>query len=215
LSHQQISLNVIHILQPLKQPDDVTGIDFTSGNAFDRVYLAHYAALHRYAYTFVQDGTLAEEMVHQVFLKLLEKNGVLDIHTSLKSYLFRAVYHESLNYIKQQKVRAGFRESALNNPLQHTETPAAQLQYTELEKHLHTAINELPEQCRTIFQLSRYEELKYTDIAAHLGLSVKTVETQMSRALKKLRISLADYLPLLAALLLQTIIYMLNSYERY
>jgi RNA polymerase sigma-70 factor (ECF subfamily) len=74
--------------------------------------------------------------------------------------------------------------------------------FSELERRLQTAINELPEQCRTIFQMSRFEELRYQDIAHRLGISVKTVENQMGKALKLLRMRLIDYLPLLVLLLL-------------
>jgi RNA polymerase sigma-70 factor (ECF subfamily) len=70
-----------------------------------------------------------------------------------------------------------------------------------LEKHLRDALNELPEQCRTIFQMSRFQELKYREIADELGLSVKTVENQMGKALKILRSRLAEFLPLLVILL--------------
>ena len=65
----------------------------------------------------------------------------------------------------------------------------------ELEKKLHAALNELPEQCRTIFQLSRFNELKYREIADQLGISIKTVENQMGKALKLLRVKLVDFLP--------------------
>jgi RNA polymerase sigma-70 factor (ECF subfamily) len=168
---------------------------------FDRIYLDHYTALHQYAYTMVNDGSLAEEMVHGVFLKILEMNEPLTVHTSLKAYLYRSVYNECLNHLKHQKIKQAFEAHTTNVMSQHTETPSGKLQYRELEQQLKKAINELPEQCRTIFQMSRFEELKYLEIAAQLGLSIKTVETQMSRALKKLRVQLADYLPLMIWLL--------------
>ena len=74
---------------------------------------------------------------------------------------------------------------------------------SELEKQISKALDELPEQCRTIFQMSRFEELKYQEIANKLGLSIKTVENQMGKALKILRLKLADYLPFLIAILLE------------
>jgi RNA polymerase sigma-70 factor (ECF subfamily) len=76
----------------------------------------------------------------------------------------------------------------------------------ELEEQLRIVINELPEQCRTVFQLSRFDGLKYTEIADQLGLSVRTVETQIRRALKKLRVQLADYFPLLMLILFNKIL---------
>jgi len=177
---------------------------------FDRIYIAHYPALFRYAYTMVHDSIMAEEMVHQVFLKILEKKAPLNIHTSLKAYLYRSVNNECLNYIKHQKIKNDFEVQTIKAMSNKTESPLAKLQYRELEQRLKKAINELPEQCRTIFQMSRFEELRYAEIATQLGLSVKTVETQMSRALKKLRVQLADYLPVILMMLLMNISYLFN-----
>jgi RNA polymerase sigma-70 factor (ECF subfamily) len=81
-----------------------------------------------------------------------------------------------------------------------TNQPAKTLELKELESRLWQALNELPEQCRTIFQMSRFEELKYKEIAERLGLSIKTVENQMGKALKLLRIKLVDFLPLILIL---------------
>jgi RNA polymerase sigma-70 factor (ECF subfamily) len=169
---------------------------------FDSLYLDNYPALQRYAYTILSDIELAEEMVHQVFLKILERKDPLDVHTSLKAYLFRSVNNECLNYIKHQKVKQTYHSYATNEMGNTTETPSSKLNYKELEFQIIKSINDLPEQCRTIFQLSRFEELKYGQIADQLGISVKTVEAQMSKALKRLRVELADYLPLIIWMLI-------------
>ncbi len=153
----------------------------------------------------LNDHTTAEEMVQQVFFKILERKEPITIHTSVKAYLYKSVNNECLNYIKHQKVRKGFETHSNRDTKEQNTGPVAGLQLKELEQQLKKAINELPEQCRTIFQLSRFEELKYAEIAAQLGLSIKTVETQMGRALKKLRVQLADYLPLVAWLLINMI----------
>jgi RNA polymerase sigma-70 factor (ECF subfamily) len=175
---------------------------FSADGEFDDIYVDNFAALHRYAFTILSDKELAEEMVQQVFLKLLERKEALDVHTSLKAYLFRAVNNECLNYIKHEKVKLTYQSYTTNRIGNQTETPFHKLDYKELEIQLKRAINELPEQCRTIFQLSRFEELKYAEIASQLGLSIKTVENQMSKALKRLRIDLADYLPLIVWMLI-------------
>lgn len=171
-------------------------LDFNAGEqVFDDIYIAHYTALFRYAFTMLNNDALAEEMVHQVFLKLLERNQPLVLRSSLKSYLYRAVHNECLNFIKHEKVKQVHIEKTEQSISYHTETPAGSLQYKELTAQLHRAVNELPEQCRTIFQMSRFEELKYAEIALELGISVKTVENQIGKALKKLRLQLAEYLP--------------------
>ena len=167
----------------------------TDERSFDSIYLECYPSLYQYAYTMVNDDILAEEMVHQVFLKILEKKEPMTIHTSMKSYLYRAVHNECLNYFKHEKVKQAHVSNSGNELNYHTETPSGKMQYKELETRLRLAINELPEQCRIVFQLSRYEELKYAEIALQLGISIKTVENQISKALKRLRIQLVDYLP--------------------
>ena len=173
----------------------------SDSQVFDQIYLDNFPALHRYAYTIVNDRGLAEEMVHQVFLKILERKEPLKIHTSVKAYLFRSVNNECLNHLKHQNVKQNYQNYATDNMENRVETPSGMLAYKELEKCLTEAINALPEQCRTIFQLSRFEELKYMEIANQLGISIKTVESQMSKALKRLRINLADYLPLIVWML--------------
>jgi RNA polymerase sigma-70 factor (ECF subfamily) len=169
---------------------------------FDQVYLEHYAALHRYAYTVLNERALADEMVHEVFLKLLEKQKGVAVHTSLKAYLYRSVHNECMNYLKRSKVKQRYETYTINKIDPHTENPLGKLQYRELELRLREAINELPEQCRTVFQMSRFDELKYAEIAGQLGISIKTVENQIGKALKRLRLQLADYLPLIIWFLL-------------
>lgn len=164
---------------------------------FDRVYLEHYAALHHYAYTLLEDSAQADEMVQDVFLKILERDEPLSIHTSLKAYLYRSVHNECMNYFKHQKVKQKYQQRNMHQADNHTEHALNKLQYQEFEQRLLKAINELPEHCRTIFQMSRFDELKYAEIASQLGISIKTVDNQMVKALKRLRQQLVHYLPLL------------------
>lgn len=166
--------------------------------AFENVFKSHFKNLHAYAYTIVKDDMAAEEMVQNVFYKIWEKKGQLQIQTSLTAYLYRAVYHESLNYLKHQKVRMAY-QSYATHQMQHHQTDQAskKVMLSELEQRLQKALNELPEQCRTIFQMSRFEELKYQEIANRLDLSIKTVENQMGKALKLLRQKLVDFLPMI------------------
>src|SRR5690606_16578487 len=136
-----------------------------------------------------------------VFFKIWEKLPALNFSGSVAAYLYKAVYNESLNYLKHLKVR-----QAYHNYTSHLritgERAEKKLVLSELEKRLSDALQELPEQCRTIFQMSRFEELRYIDIADRLKISVKTVENQMGKALRRLRNSLEDYLPLLILILL-------------
>lgn len=171
------------------------------GTAFENVFKNHFKSLHAYAYTIVKDEMAAEEMVQNVFCKIWERKGQLDIETSLTAYLYRAVYNESLNHIKHQKVKMAYQAHASYQMKMQTDSASKKVLLSDLEKKLRTALSELPEQCRTIFQMSRFEELKYQDIADRLGISIKTVENQMGKALKLLRTKLIDFLPLLLIIL--------------
>ena len=153
---------------------------------FEQLFKTHFEGLYAYAYTILRDGHLAEEIVQEVFVKIYERAQRIRIDGSPDAYLYRSVYNESLNYQKHQKVKANYRNFVLHRKDQAS-PPSDAKGYLELEAKLQLALEELPEQCRTIFQLSRFEELKYREIAERLGLSIKTVENQLSKALKIMR----------------------------
>jgi RNA polymerase sigma-70 factor (ECF subfamily) len=161
--------------------------------AFEQLFKTHYNALHVYAQVILKDEDVAEEIVQGMFLKFWEKRGSLKIQ-SIKAYLYKCVYNDSLNYIKQEKTKSKYQDFTVHTMDTEHEPAAAKVELKELQQHLSEALNHLPEQCRTIFQMSRFEELKYREIADHLGLSIKTVENQMGKALKILRLKLADFL---------------------
>jgi RNA polymerase sigma-70 factor, ECF subfamily len=166
-------------------------------NAFEQVFKTYYKKLHAYVCTLLKDEAFAEEIVQQVFFKLWERAGNITISGSVAAYLYRAVHNESLNHIKHQKVKATHQLHVAYSMKHHAEPAPKTLQAKELEQKIQDTLNELPEQCRTIFQMSRYEEMKYREIADALRISIKTVENQMSKALKILRERLTEYLPLL------------------
>ncbi|GGB18161.1 RNA polymerase sigma-70 factor [Puia dinghuensis] len=161
--------------------------------AFEQLFKTHFKGLHTYACTILRDGHLAEEVVQVVFARFYEKMARITIEASVEAYLYRAVYNESLNQRRREKVRREYRKHAERHG-EGTSVPGEGGDHRELEARLHQALNELPQQCRTIFQLSRFEELKYREIAHRLDLSVKTVENQMGKALRILRDKLLPYL---------------------
>jgi RNA polymerase sigma-70 factor (ECF subfamily) len=169
---------------------------------FEQVFKSHFKSLHAYAFTMVKDEMAAEELVQQVFYKIWERKAHLTIQTSLTAYLYRSVYHESLNHLKHRKVKAAYQSYATASMKHQSDNAEKKVLLGELETRLRQALQELPEQCRTIFQLSRFEELKYQEIADRLGLSIKTVENQMGKALKLMRLKLVDFLPFIILSLL-------------
>lgn len=162
--------------------------------AFEDVFKTHYRSLHAYAFTLLKDEAAAEEMVQNVFYKLWERSEGLTISGSVAAYLYRAVHNESLNYLKHLKVRSEHHLYVSHRAGQDRESASKSLHLKELEARLRQAMNDLPEQCRTIFQMSRFEELRYREIADRLDISVKTVENQMGKALKILRSKLVEFL---------------------
>jgi RNA polymerase sigma-70 factor (ECF subfamily) len=171
--------------------------------AFEKVFKTHFRNLLAYACTMLREEAAAEEVVQNVFYKLWERNEQLTISGSVNAYLYRAVHNESLNYLKHKKVVSIHQSQSHNHMKGHTDSASKRILLKELEVKLHHALNDLPEQCRIIFQMSRFEELKYREIADKLDISIKTVENQMGKALKLLRVKLADFLPFIIISLFQ------------
>ncbi len=165
------------------------------------VFRDYYTPLVRYGNTFLKDTDETEDVVQQVFVSLWEKRTQLDIHTSVRAVLYRAVHNACLNRLKHHKVRREYAGDFKNTQSDSEQTDA--LEAAELQERINRAIEGMPEQCARIFKMSRFEQLKYQEIADQLGLSIKTVENQMGKALKIIREALKDYLPLFILFLLQ------------
>lgn len=180
---------------------------------FERLFKSHYRELHAYAHTMLQDEDSAEEIVQSMFLRFWEKRDMLNIQTSIRAYLYRAVYNDTMNHLKHQKIKTKYQDFTVRSMNDSHEPASAKVELSQLEQKIQEALNDLPEHCRTIFQMSRFEELKYREIAERLDLSIKTVENQMGKALKILRLKLADYLTLLALSLPALIMYYRNFFK--
>lgn len=165
--------------------------------AFDDVFLTHFKSLHAYAFTMIKERDDAEEIVQNVFVRIWTKRTQLKPDGYLKSFLYRSVHNESLNYLKHQKVRSNFNVHYTDSVKNEMGDLNKEIMATELEKNIHSAINDLPEKCRNVFQLSRFDQMKYQEIADALNISIKTVENQMGKALKILRLKVVDFLILI------------------
>ncbi|MCW3465239.1 RNA polymerase sigma-70 factor [Chitinophaga nivalis] len=158
--------------------------------AAERYFHTYFEGLHRYAFTMLKDNDDAKDAVQTVFLRLWEKQTLLNEQQSVKSYLYTAVYNQCLNMKRHDKIKERYMTA------QHGDTgdPGNPLISKETSRQILALIGTLPPQCRLIFSKSRFEEMKYAEIAADMGLSVKTVEAQMGKALKILREKLAPLL---------------------
>lgn len=163
--------------------------------AFELVFKSYYPALCAYAADLVKLNHQAEEIVQEVLIRLWEIRDQLEITTSLKSYLFRSVHNQCLNFIRHSKVIKSLSEKFAEDIIRsfeltlyaEPEFPLDYYFYDGLEQDIRETIHNLPEQCRRIFQMSRFDRLPHEQIASTLNISVNTVKTQISRALEKLR----------------------------
>jgi RNA polymerase sigma-70 factor (ECF subfamily) len=161
---------------------------------FEQHFKQYFKPLYAYACTILKSAEAAEEAVQSVFAKLWERQVSFGELSSVKAYLYRAVYNESIDQLRRRSAQNSFNEqmtTEMNTDSYHSDTKVL---LQELDEKIRAGLNALPEQCRTIFQMSRFEELKYGEIAAQLGLSVKTVEAQMGKALHRMRQQLREYL---------------------
>ncbi|HEY5823298.1 MAG TPA: RNA polymerase sigma-70 factor [Cyclobacteriaceae bacterium] len=164
-------------------------------NAFEKIFNSHYGMLCLFARKMTGDMDQSRDIVQEVFVTLYAHRNDFQINTSLKSYLFKCVYNSCLNKIKQQKIHKTHHEYL------QQQSPIVDVQdlmiQAELEEKIRIAVDGLPEQCRKIFTMNRYGGKKNAEIAEELGISIRTVETQISKALTILRLNLSEFLPTL------------------
>ena len=169
---------------------------------FELLFRSNFKGLCFFAQKYVKDFETAKEIVQDAFVILWERREGMDSERSVKSYLTTAIHNKCHNYFRDNRK---FNQDILN--FENLEQPGDykltdKLVEVELAEEITKAINELPEKCRQVFLMSRNENLKYQEIADKLLISVKTVETQMSKALQHMRLRLAEYLVAILVLLI-------------
>ncbi len=160
--------------------------------AFEILFHKYYGHLCSFAAKIINDNVAAEEIVQDFFVKLWEKREQLFIETSLKNYLFRSVKNLCLNFIQHNKTKIRHAQIVLSE-VETNFSDDGNYPEIDLFVKIEESINSLPEKRQEIFRLSRQEGLKYHKIAQKLNISVKTVETHMSLAIKSLREKLKKY----------------------
>ena len=161
---------------------------------FELLFKSHFKGLCHFAIQYVRDLDTAKEIVQDAFLGLWDKRDSIDLSRNVKTYLTSTVRNKCLNYLRDhKKFNTEIIEfEDLNQVKSYQQSD--QLVEAEIRIKIDKAIGELPQKCREIFVLSRYENLKYQEIADRLQISIKTVETQISKALQHMRTQLAEYL---------------------
>jgi RNA polymerase sigma-70 factor (ECF subfamily) len=188
-------------MNPVVDQNIFEAIRLDDRQAFERLFREYYRPLTAYAFRFVRELPTAENIVQDVFLRLWQNRREIVITTSLEHYLFRSVRNHSLNQLDKARVRSGFLKMQMETESAHEDYAPFFPEPGLLDK-IEAAISALPEKRQEIFRMAREEGLKYREIADKLNLSVKTVEAQMTLALKQLRESLKEFHPKVLFLML-------------
>lgn len=173
--------------------------------AFETLYKKYYIFLCLIAEHIVRNPSDAEEIVTDVFVKIWNIREKINITSSIKAYLVKAVHNTSINFLERNKISNKLTDSLNNSDYKFlawdSDYPLGQLYEKEIMNILEHGISALPDACQQIFMLSRNENMKYIEIADKLGISINTVKTQMKIALARLRETLKDYMMILLFLM--------------
>lgn len=171
----------------------LSGLQNGDSNAFSNIFNAYYRDLVIFATRLTKELNQAEEIVQDTFVTLWEERESLKITTSLKSYLLKSVQNKYIDWFRHKKIVRMHSESVLEKPAQFALNTDSYLLYSELNEQIEKALRLLPEQVSETFRMNRNKGLKYHEIADILGISVRTVEVRIGKALHLLRNCLRDY----------------------
>lgn len=180
----------------IQNPKDI----FKNKTDFELFFKEQYSALCRFAFGFLKDTEEAEEVVQNSFVKLWNDRDNLNIKSSLKAYIYASVRNACLNHIKHTSIKENYKQYNQIN-IEKGSHIDGEIEANELQEKINIAIENMPLQRKKVFILSRFEGLKYKEIAEQLGISVKTVENHMGSAIKYLRFELKDYLHLISIII--------------
>ena len=160
---------------------------------FEQLFKLHFSYLCNFAFQYVHDANSAQDICQKVFIRLWEKRVDIDMNQSIKSYLFTAVKNRCLNHIRDHKK---YRSQLLDIDCGQFEFATEDRDVfaeTELQAKIEGILDDLPPKCRQVFEMSRFQDMKYREIAEELKVSQKTVEAHMTKAMKIFREALHDY----------------------
>ncbi|MDP3434699.1 MAG: RNA polymerase sigma-70 factor [Bacteroidota bacterium] len=168
--------------------------------AYEAVYNEFFGVLYHLCLNYLHDEKVAEELVQDTFMKLWEIRETLNDQINIRNFLYTITKNNCLNYLRNQKISLKHQENMKYLEMQFNyealEKLGNYLQFEELRNKIDEAISKLPAEVIETFKLSRFEELSYREIAEQQGISIKTVEARISKALRILRVELKDYLPM-------------------
>ena len=171
------------------EPVELKPVRIEVDELYKQLFYQYFHSLCSYAHTIVKDTDAAKDVVQTAYIKLWDKRKEVNINESAKSYLYTTVYRLSLNVLRNQESRKGHHEEIKKTT---THYQSNSLEDMEVQKRILAAIELLPDRCKEIFYKTKFEGKKYLEVSEELGISVKTVEVQMGKALKFLRGKLSD-----------------------
>ena len=177
-------------------PEEKPSLVITDPASLERIFKQHYGMVCNTIYHYIRDKSKTEDVAQEIFAELWQKREHLVIHTSLAAYLRRMAVTRSLNYIRDNQRHQWDELEPVDTAITHgvaNPDVIEHMEEAELKQIIDQAIGQLPEKCRIVFLMSRMEEMSYAEIASALGISLKTVENQIGKALKLLRQQLAGH----------------------
>ncbi|WP_320167738.1 RNA polymerase sigma-70 factor [Mangrovibacterium marinum] len=155
--------------------------------AFRFFFEKYYSDLCNLVNLYLRDPMISEEIVQDIFIYFWEKKERIKVESSVKSYLLRATKNKSLNFIRDERNKLNIHDKLAGLSRASSEMPDKIMDANQLRDVIDSAINSLPDRCREVYILGKEKDLSYKEISEELGISIKTVEVQMGKALKKLR----------------------------
>jgi len=172
-------------------------------NAFREIYARHWKKLYSDAYKRLKSKELAEEIVQEVFTNLWIKRSQLQINTTVGGYLHTSITHRIIDQFRKETIRSKYQEAFKTLHSEVDNSTENEIMLKELTSTIENEVSQLPDKCRSVYELSRKEHKSNKEIALQLRISEKTVENHLTNALKRLRHGLSHYLVIVVALLLR------------
>lgn len=185
----------------MNEKDLLNRLSLGDEKAFEEIFLLYYQQLVVFAIKLVNDSDLSRDLVQEVIVNFYEKRNSIEIHTSLKAHLYQSVRNRCLNYIKREQTIKNHHSIIYSDKKETEQFYYDLMEETELENKIFQIIKSLPKQCQKIFEMSRFDGKSNSDIANELDISKRTVETQISNALKRIRTKLSNYIGVTVALI--------------
>ena len=180
---------------------NITALRKGEKKAYEEIYTEFFGVLYHLCLHYLHNEKIAEELVQDTFLKLWEIRETLNEQINIRSFLYTITKNNCLNHLRNQKISLKHQENMKYLEMQFNyealEKLGNYIQFEELRNKIDEAISKLPSEIIETFRLSRFEEFSYKEIAEQQGISIKTVEARISKALRILRVELKDYLPLI------------------